>query len=946
MSNYYEVPDYSKPLAEPEEVNIPTSKFDSKAYEGFPYITFIHERVRRNLMRRENTQSRINTKTPWIKFTSGLWKTGTSINDTNFTSLSPMLSKGKSTYNYNFDDLYDKESGYMPLPGITNISVKYLSKFGGVREATVNWFTNSLEQFEKLAPYFLTPGIAALIEWGWTDEYSNYQMKNSDYSELQENPEASWVILNNRAYDSQCTYDGMHGIVKNFSFSINSSGGYDCTTTIISGGTLMYGLNLNEQSRSKEEKKDSTEQYNKSIKEFVTNHLEKYIHVNWTKEFPTTWLGDIGDFFSEALAPTKYKLDKAIEEVNRQTEYEYTSTKDVQIYNDDTESNNKKNIYVTWGFIEDIIVNKNLSIVSNSKGKEKLLYKLNSRDVGIGSKVEDGKLNNPSSRISNNEFLRTTDLHTCIIPQTEELKGLTFKLNKNNNGNEYLHGAVRHIYVHLNVVIDAFENSDFLTDALMKILNKINSACGDMWNFALKVRETDGAMCVIDENYTDTILNDILTNDMPSLYNFSTFGGNSIIKDINFDGSLPNSVAMTAVYGHHKETDDLSVVNSKNDTITSLFKSHGSEFIDKLYPKLKQVKNTEIKTEDTIKSEKKLISEISLREDDKHQEFSIKLKNYLPEDGWIIKDTNGEYAADDNITHLSAMKLKMLKNAEGDPANQLNDMIVPGDFNVKIEGMSGFRIGDIFTSDILPNVYLKNSVFQITSINHEIDTNAWDTSIVAKMRIINTNLNPSAIRKSARNYDKTVAAMVKQKTVEQLNEPDATVLKWIKDKMGPAIDAKPDDMFTTDIIAGIIHTETGGIIRRHYKNGTASPQDIVKKPDLRGDSGHAFGFYQIHTNTAKDWIEEDGKPYGTWTSVNESTKQAKKILNDKKKMVSRYIAKYNSVHSIRDSSISAYNQGQGNVHHNIKAGLPPDTGNYNNYVNKVLKAAEEYRNLA
>lgn len=920
---------------------------DEKMYDGFPYTTFIHPVVRNNLVLRQRTGSRLNNKVAWVKLTSGLWRVNSNNNDTDYTSMNSFFNKGDMSYS--FDKLYNTSEGNIPIAGIENIEVKYLSKFGGVREATINWKAYSVKQFEEVSSYFSIPGISLLLEWGWTSDLSTYDLNKSEYYKIKDNITESWIFFNNLSYESSCNYDAMHGIIKDFSFNIENGEVYSCSTVIISGASLMYGLNIRNQSATKTEKDKTLDLYDKSIKGFVKNKLENFISLHYKKQFPKSSFQIFGESLKNAvkyiMKPIDYIAYESIENVKQNLEkieiqrnYEFINQDDVKIYNDAINGGTEGNIYVTWGFIEEVIVNKNLSVLL--KNNNKPLYKLSSKDISINNNNEE-----PSIRISNDRYLRSTDLNICIIPQTEDegsvksIEGITFNpdffstTNYMTKDNKYSHGFVRNIFVHIDVVKDAFETSDFLTDALLKILNRISEACGNMWNFSLKIRESDQTMIVIDENYTDVKLSEVLDQQSSNVYKFSYYGGNSIIKSISFDCSIPTSMVMTALYSHHSE--DNTAINSINNTIRSFFADKEIQFIDKLFPELSSDKDgTTISDIQDIKS----LKDVSLRSDKKHNGFSNFIKRFLPEDGWI-KTENNNKIKDNNITHEMAMKIKMLDNSKNDLNSQLNDIIIPGTVDLSIEGISGLRIGDVFIVDFLPDVYIKNILFQITSVDHSVDNSGnWSTTISSSMRLLNTKLDI----KEVVSYKNKTTNLIQNYNNNVINT-DKSVLKWIKNKMGPVLKRHSTNIFTEDILAGIINTETGGIIKKLYKNGTEEPNNIIKNKALIGDNNNAFGFFQIHKNTEKIWIESDGKPNPTWSSINESTKKAVNILNDKMSILSNKLNLYDI--NIQHASISAYNQGQSRVIKNVQNGFEPDMGNPNNYLNKVLEYAKKYREL-
>ena len=66
---------------------------------------------------------------------------------------------GESVYKYG-------KSGVRPMAGIKDIEVRYKGGFKAIREATVNWVVSSIEDLDRLTPYFLTVGKTVILDWG------------------------------------------------------------------------------------------------------------------------------------------------------------------------------------------------------------------------------------------------------------------------------------------------------------------------------------------------------------------------------------------------------------------------------------------------------------------------------------------------------------------------------------------------------------------------------------------------------------------------------------------------------------------------------------------------------------------------------------------------------------------------------------------------------------
>ena len=214
--------------------------------------------VRRNLSKKRsgrdlNDIALLNSQAIWVKMTSGVDIDGQgSIPAQENILVGGTLSDGKLTGGIlnqeNSGYVLDQNLGYRPKAGITNFNVKHLNLYGTLRSATVEFVAHSKDQFDVLEQLFLRPGFSVLLEWG----HSVY--KNNSDNEIQTEIETYNDFFNGKSiielnksiqalkFKTDHNYDGLAGIVKNFSWSFNDSGGYNCTLEIITYGEILESL--------------------------------------------------------------------------------------------------------------------------------------------------------------------------------------------------------------------------------------------------------------------------------------------------------------------------------------------------------------------------------------------------------------------------------------------------------------------------------------------------------------------------------------------------------------------------------------------------------------------------------------------------------------------------------------------------------------------------------
>jgi len=711
-------------------------------YEGYPYLSFIDEKIQKEMNNRSAQDNRIRNINAWVKVTSGVQqiKGSTNRNEIPYNNgelytLQSILTTQSSSIGYDFNSLYN-EVDNRPEPGIISIDIKYTGDVGGVRVAQIKWQVNSLDQFQKYAPYFLNPGRTMLVEFGWTNQSSSiYELSRDEYDAMKfDKSLKAWEYLNERSLKSNGMYDGMLGMVTNYDFNLREDGGFDIMTEVTSQGNLMYGLNLVHQANvsGQGENKDV---YQTTIKNFVRDELN---------DIATAWPAVSNTLIN--LLPGK-KL-----------------APDVDVYID-KKSESPNNRFITWGFIEDIIVNPWIGIrfgkqEDGTNGKP--MFQLKSTDASnFYATGQDAGFR--SVKISNHPRLRTTNLNVCFINNTLSSKDHNF-LNFSEPADgassdaESNTGYLRNIYVNLAYVYESFDLSDTLSDALLRILNEISSACIQFWDFNLKLSEKDQTLRVIDKNYSDQFLKQLIDgskntedNIVKKIYLFRAYGGNGFIKTINFSSKLSNDVAMTSMYANNKEETDNYVMNSDSDAFRSIWGAgtYRDYFYETLYYKTKNrddYLNPASKGKDDAK-----VNVLSLHDNDDNKEFK-EAQQFLP-------------TKEKNIDEINLMKEKVYGKSETE--DQKSNLIIPADFEMTIEGISGLKIGDLFWIDAVPDMYLQDAVFQIVGITQAVQNNYWSTSIRAMLKVTNTGVSAKQI-KSDTSRSGITTPKIKQ-TIQSLN---------------------------------------------------------------------------------------------------------------------------------------------------------------------------------
>ena len=213
-----------------------------------------------------------NRKTPFIRLTSGI-----DVRGSQASANEHVLSNG---LHYSKDDLFNgyqtggghdsigskEDFGLRPAAGIVGMTLNTHNRYGSLRTATVQFEVHTLEQLDRYEELFMRPGYSALLEWGHSVYLSNDKSDTGVY-EIPDLLSTSFLegnIASSQLGDTDAannfrkqtiykaiarlrekygySYDGMYGLIKNFSWTLRPDGGYSCTVDIVSIGTVIESL--------------------------------------------------------------------------------------------------------------------------------------------------------------------------------------------------------------------------------------------------------------------------------------------------------------------------------------------------------------------------------------------------------------------------------------------------------------------------------------------------------------------------------------------------------------------------------------------------------------------------------------------------------------------------------------------------------------------------------
>jgi len=165
------------------------------------------------------------------------------------------INNGNSPFNGAYGWGGVDERGYVPMPGITDVSVKYQNN-GALSKATINIKCFSKRQFQIIDVLYLRPGYSLLLEFG----HSTYLNNNEEYESFENFSSKPLLTLFNpkgktqydiykeiketrKEYDGN--YEAVYGKITTFKWSFNTDGSYECQITLTGMGDVIESLKMN-----------------------------------------------------------------------------------------------------------------------------------------------------------------------------------------------------------------------------------------------------------------------------------------------------------------------------------------------------------------------------------------------------------------------------------------------------------------------------------------------------------------------------------------------------------------------------------------------------------------------------------------------------------------------------------------------------------------------------
>lgn len=336
--------------------------------------------------------------------------------------------------------------------------------------------------------------------------------------------------------------------------------------------------------------------------------------------------------------------------------------------------------------------------------------------------------------VLNNSF----DPSVCLLPNQN-------RKNKRYAGATDVENAIGHIFLNVDYLLKTYmqmaysnnepkDNFNFF-DYIKKIWGGVNKACVGNYNFILQTElERPNRIRIIDLQVNKTKQN-IKPED---LFEFKIQSNKSIVRDFNFNTTIPSSLTATIGIAAQAPT---SVSELDQVTFANFSKGIKSRFTSNI--ELSTKKNSGGKNLD-----KKEIFEKELK---KYKENVVDLGLY------IAQLVNGDFDEEDEIDDMSFSQATSLASTIVKQAQSLNQKspvtgerrpiipsrksaVIPLKFNAAMDGISGMVIGNVFKveKEKLPKGYQADDIaFVVMGESQKITSGQdWTTEISGQLMLL------------------------------------------------------------------------------------------------------------------------------------------------------------------------------------------------------------------
>ena len=380
---------------------------------------------------------------------------------------------------------------------------------------------------------------------------------------------------------------------------------------------------------------------------------------------------------------------------------------------------------------EEIIFPRNnipqiVSLKTDKKGKDGTVISTNEESINVNSGID--------GRISNLNFDVEDDL-------TADLDGKLETIKKSVE-DELILGNALNIFVKYETVVRYWQSTYTRIEFLEKVLQVVNQNGYGLYNLVYGSEIENGKPSIIDVRFSPQTS---VKETKVESYRFKPTTIDSIVKEFSFNFEMSNLVAGRTIFNSGKFL-ALAKEQNPNANVGELsLPAEAYKAIDNStfgnadgYYSINNIEFRRI-SDNFQKAKQSEVSGSTVQTAENTSPDTTKAADDLSE---VIKTKSVNFIIDENATSNKKVVLiykdqSFLREKIAESEQKKNRPVTsPISVSITIDGFSGFRCGQYFNVDGIPEIYNQIGVFQITNTKHNVSKEGWKTTIEADFRIV------------------------------------------------------------------------------------------------------------------------------------------------------------------------------------------------------------------
>jgi hypothetical protein len=566
-------------------------------------------------------------------------------------------------------------------------------------------------------------------------------------------------------------YDGVQGLVANFKYSLTKDNTWDCNLEVIAEAEVVGNTKVNDVGCDKTVACREDEQGNeKCERDSLLYSFFRSLYNDYDagrKQYFDT-LNELCKADGKMAYIEQYTFNASERSESGQEDADWTEdiTPDFVNQPDTTEP------FISWATFEAAVNYFCLPQKADASGTSAYVFgRLNSKDIGIAY----------------HESVTSTDPRVCLLPETIAQKsGTAYNIaqkgstqpatngwlkyagyvstlgisalfeSENENASEQqpegyvgcigvdeetnkkvikLDGILLNVVTLMVLLKEVERDGDgSLMTYIKNVLNKVNDACGSLWEFEVVSTAEDDTeedkkstnqklptLTIIDTKSAYVPTN---TEEDPAFYLPAT-PINSCLRELKFELKMTEGMKTQALYSNGSTKDDKGYVQDAKSTAgggcgstpgLEGFRQYNTE----------RIKNKAL-TVKVDSNKKKCDDAAEVNDTDVPPTFEELIEA-------VRKDVT-DSTVDSLKSALVAKYAESTKAQANSIESHCTGMILPFDFGFTLDGIGGFSFGQMVSSDRIPKQLRDYYYWQVTSVEHSVSPNDWTTTVSTVARV-------------------------------------------------------------------------------------------------------------------------------------------------------------------------------------------------------------------